>query len=167
MCRRRAGQCRSLPIPDRLTGLADVKPENAGISAARNHAVQLAQFELVAFLDADDARTPNSLADRFACLRGDPSAGGAAGLVEQFVSPELPQPSRRELVAAPGPSAARVAGAMLVRREPFDPIGGFDSGFYVGETIDWVARADAADVIMRRVDLVLDHRRQSPVDGAR
>jgi GT2 family glycosyltransferase len=48
---------------------------------------------------------------------------------------------------------------MLVRREVFDRIGAFDTAYELGETIDWVARASAAGVVMQSVDQVVLRRR--------
>ncbi|NUQ11911.1 MAG: glycosyltransferase family 2 protein, partial [Gemmatimonadaceae bacterium] len=127
-------------------GVRYQRQEHAGIAAARNRAVRLASHELVAFLDADDVWPPSSVADRLAVLETDPGLGGASGLVEQFISPELPDEVRRTLTFVPGASPARVAGAMLLRRALFDQVGLFQARFRVGETIDWVARADAAGV---------------------
>lgn len=140
-------------------GVRYQRQEHAGIAAARNRAVRLASHELVAFLDADDVWPPSSVADRLAVLETDPGLGGASGLVEQFISPELPDEVRRTLTFVPGASPARVAGAMLLRRALFDQVGLFQARFRVGETIDWVARADAAGVRLGTVDRVVLRRR--------
>ena len=119
---------------------------NLGISAARNRGIFAARGELIAFLDADDVWTPGSLAARLAALEADPAAECAAGLVEQFVSPDVSPDVAKRLVYVAAPSRGRVAGTMLLRRSVFERVGLFDGSFDVGETIDWVSRADAAGV---------------------
>jgi glycosyltransferase involved in cell wall biosynthesis len=136
-----------------------IRQDNRGISDARNRGISLASGDAIAFLDADDVWTPGSLSARANILSADPSVECVAGMVEQFISPELPDELRRTLVCAPGASAARVAGTMLVRRHVFDRVGLFDASFQVGETLDWVARADAAGVVTRTIDTVVLRRR--------
>jgi hypothetical protein len=96
---------------------------------------------------------------RAAELEQDPSLDCAGGLTEQFVSPELPEEVRRRLVCPPDAVAARLAGALLIRRTAFVRVGTFDPSLRLGETIDWIARADAARVTMRMVDAVVLRRR--------
>lgn len=136
-----------------------VRQPNGGIARARNHALQLASGSALAFLDADDVWPPDSLARRAAVLDADPDLDGAAGLVEQFVSPELPDETRQRLAVPTGPLAARVAGAMLLRREAIERVGSFDEQLRVGETVDWVARADAKGLRFGTIDHVVLRRR--------
>ena len=136
-----------------------IRQDNRGISEARNRGIALATGDVIAFLDADDLWTDGSLASRADVLAADPTIDCVAGMVEQFISPELPDEIRRTLVCPPGASAARVAGTMLVRRAVFDRVGLFDAAFHVGETLDWVARADAAGTVTRTVESIVLRRR--------
>ncbi len=136
-----------------------VRQQNLGISEARNRGLALATGDVIAFLDADDVWTADSLMRRAAVLNADPVVECVAGLVEQFISPELPDEVRRGLVCPPGWSAGRVAGTMLVRRHVFDRVGRFDPSFRIGETLDWVSRADEAGVVTRSIDTVVLRRR--------
>jgi glycosyltransferase involved in cell wall biosynthesis len=113
-----------------------------GAAQARNRGVEAARGELLSFLDADDLWTPGSLQRLTAALDRDPALEMALGHTEQFVSPEIAEPDRSRLACDPAPVAARVAGAMLVRRPSFDRVGRFSPRLATGEFVDWYARAD-------------------------
>ena len=144
-----------------------VQQEHQGISASRNRGIELSRGEIVGFLDADDLLPPESLRSRLDVLASFPEADGATGLVKQFISPELNPKERVGLEVSDAPSCGRVAGAMLLRRAVFKRVGGFDSRFRLGETLDWVSRADAAGVSMRSVDEVVLLRRIHAANSVR
>jgi glycosyltransferase involved in cell wall biosynthesis len=133
---------------------------NTGISGARNTALALATGDLIAFLDADDVWPDGSLRARLAALRKDDRIDYAFGNVEQFISPEVVETVvARHRAASAVFGTARLAGAMLIRRRTFERVGGFDTRLRIGETLDWVARADNIGIRNQAIpDLVLRRR---------
>jgi glycosyltransferase involved in cell wall biosynthesis len=133
--------------------------EHLHAAAARNAGMAIACEAFVAFLDADDLWTTDSLLWRLDALHGNAAAGYASGLVEQFVSPDVPEDLRATFVCPEEPSRGRGPGSLLVRREVMARVGGFDERLRVGEGIDWIDRANAAGVIDHAVDRVVFRRR--------
>ncbi|SMF97726.1 Glycosyl transferase family 2 [Methylomagnum ishizawai] len=135
------------------------RQENQGIAATRNQGLRLANGDLIAFLDADDLWSANSLGLRLGKLAENPHWDGVYGGVEAFASPELSEEDRLCLQVPAGIQAGRLAGALLLKREVFERVGGFDTGFAVGETLDWIARAEEQGIVMGRVEGVVLRRR--------
>jgi glycosyltransferase involved in cell wall biosynthesis len=131
--------------------------DRRGIAAARNRALAQASGDWIAFLDADDIWPENSLAVRAECVEADPAVDFVFGLTEEFLDfegvPGRLAPARRP------PTAARVAGAALVRKRLFDDHGGFDTSLTLGEMIDWVARITDAGARSVKVDALTLRRR--------
>lgn len=130
-----------------------------GAGAARNHGIQLANGELLAFLDADDVWTPSSLRSRVEAMAADPDADLVCGWMSEFVSPGLSPEALARLRAPVSERSARHAGTMLVRRGAFERVGPFDEAARRGDLLDWFLRADEAGLTMREVAVTVLRRR--------
>jgi len=135
------------------------RQENQGISSARNAGLNAASGEMIAFLDADDLWTRDSVAVRLDRLEAGAGLDIVYGAAEQFLSPELDEATRARLHCPEGRTAVRYAGSMIIRKSLFDRVGSFDTGLRVGETIDWVLRAGDAGATMAAVDDLVMRRR--------
>jgi len=113
-----------------------------GASAARNHGIEHARGDMLAFLDADDLWTKGRLRLQLAAFERDPKIDIVIGHTEQFASPDMPESERAGFRFDPAPTAARLSGALLVRRAAFDRVGGFAPQWETGEFIDWYLRAE-------------------------
>ena len=84
------------------SGVRVVSQSNAGASAARNHALRLAQGDYIQFLDADDLLAPEKIAAQVARLADAPSLSLASGQWGRFTQ-DLhdarfdPSPNHRDL----------------------------------------------------------------------
>ncbi|MFL5844130.1 MAG: glycosyltransferase family 2 protein [Solirubrobacteraceae bacterium] len=130
-----------------------VRRSNGGIGAARNTGFAQTTAELVAFLDADDVWTRESLSSRLPVF-ADPGVDLVFGTSATFTErgPDGP--------VASGPLlAAEMPGAMLVRRDAFARVGPFAEGTAVSEGLDWLLRAQEAGLRTATVDEQIGWRR--------
>jgi glycosyltransferase involved in cell wall biosynthesis len=121
--------------------------QNQGVSIARNHGIELARGEFVAFLDADDFFLPDKLAAQIAMFKAQPSLGivhsgwrkvNSKGEFLQDVTPWENVPKLDlEMWLRWKPV---LPSAMMFRREWLQRAGGFDPRFPPAEDTDLALR---------------------------
>ncbi len=114
---------------------------NLGASVARNHGVEAAQGDLLAFLDADDLWLPGKLEQQLTWLDEQPDLDVVFGRVEQFIEPEWDDLSRYMLCDTWAQMDGLHSGTMLIRRAAFLRVGPFSPHLQVAHFIEWYARA--------------------------
>lgn len=149
-------------------GVTLLRQPNQGVAAARNHGIEHAGGDWIAFVDADDIWLPGKLAAQWALLQAHPEARIAysAWQVWQSTEPEPPPELLAEL-AARADDAARWQGAsgwiypellldcvvwtstVLAQRSLLRELGGFDAALRIGEDYDLWLRASRVTPILR------------------
>ena len=124
-----------------------VNTQKRGPSAARNIAAKAATGAVFCFLDADDCFRPGALAAYERFLRANPQVGAAFGRVRitgspsdegGVITPCCPEPSLSQII---GENRVCTTSNIVVRREAFTDIGGFDEALSHAEDQEWLARA--------------------------
>jgi glycosyltransferase involved in cell wall biosynthesis len=149
-----------------------IAQRNSGPSAARNRGFAACGGEFVAFHDSDDMMTPDKLSVQVGHILANPSVGcvlaGQELLVEEGA--ELPFWVEGSKVPTVMPTTPPEHAAepkvhtmtMVVRRETFESIGGFDETMRTAEDVDWMLRASEEGVEIARLGQVLLRRRVHP-----
>ena len=125
---------------------------NGGIGSARNHGLELAHSDFIAFLDADDLWVEGKLELQMRALNDNRELEAVFGLVQQF------EDGSGGATNVGVPMAGQLASSMLIRRESFDRVGAFRTDIKLGEFVDWYMRANEkglrsqmlAEVVLRR-----------------
>ena len=151
-----------------------ISRRNGGVSSARNMGVEMASVPLVAFLDADDLWARDKLASHIALHRDEPElaasyariafiAEDAEGLEgAKTISSLSLQPPRLSDVLGENPVCT--ASNLVIRRDWFLLMGGFDERLTFAEDQEFVARLVSHGGKVDGSDGVLTGYRFSP-DG--
>jgi len=111
-----------------------VRQPNAGSAAARNHGIQLARGELIAFLDADDLWLPHKLQRQVECFEAHPDAGMVYAHHVRIEKDGTERPSRRSGEALPSGRIFETlfvqnvitTSSVVLTREAIEKVGMFD-----------------------------------------
>lgn len=133
--------------------------DNQGASVARNKGIQMAQGEIIAFLDADDLWLPGKVARQVDYLLEHKEAGGVVCRTEYFLEPGTEWPPTLNRNVYDQSPTAFIPSALTVRRTVFEQVGPFDPTLRTGEDTDWFFRARDAGVVIGAVPEILLRRR--------
>lgn len=163
---------RTADVARAYDGVEVISQVNAGPSAARNRGFAASGGEIVAFHDSDDAMTPDKLAVQVGHLLENSGVGCVLAEQELAIEEGAELPFWVEGSKVPTVMPAKPAElanepdvhpmTMVVRRETFERVGGFDETMRAAEDFDWMLRASEAGVEIARLPVVLLRRRVHP-----
>lgn len=165
---------RSADVAASRAGVLVLRQTNRGVAEARNVGARASRGSLLAFLDQDDLWEPRKLELQVAALQGDPEAGFALVLTSRFLEPGVPPPRWLNPEALRNAHTAYEPSALVVRREVFEKLEGFDTSYRYGPDTDWFFRAKDAGIrkvlvaeplLRRRIhDSNLSHQAETSAD---
>ncbi len=132
---------------------------NQGAGAARNRGIDLAQGELIAFLDQDDLWLPTKIERQVERLRQDPALGYVLAMSEFFVDAGFARPEWLRPKQLESAQAGFLPSCLLARRRVFEQIGLFDPALTTSSDADWFFRAKDAQIPMAVLPQVLVRHR--------
>lgn len=141
-----------------------IRQENQGPAAARNAAVAHSRGELLANLDSDDLMLPGRLSVQAGRLLEHPELGAVFGRQEWLNAPAW---MARDAVY--GDVDGIPLSSIMLRREIFLELGGYDSAFEPGEDMDLVVRMRERGIAYEVLPEVVLQRRhhESSLTGGR
>jgi glycosyltransferase involved in cell wall biosynthesis len=119
-----------------------VRQDNRGPGAARNRGLDLAQHELLAFIDADDLWPANKLRQQLPVL-DEHKCDFVVGLQSSFSLRSGAVEGARDY-AYQEPCFIFLVGCGLYRRRVFERVGYFDETMRLSEDTDWFLRCQEA-----------------------
>jgi glycosyltransferase involved in cell wall biosynthesis len=136
-----------------------IQQSGTGLSDAWNQGIEASTGELIAFLDSDDRWLPGKIAAQVELLAKRPEVAGTIALARFSLFPGSPGPPGLRPEMLTGEHPAPMPGTLLVRREVFDQVGLFDTGYLVAMDVDWFARVKDAGLELATLPrLVLEKR---------
>lgn len=142
---------------DRITVISH--RANRGIAAGRNSGIRIARGSFIALADADDIWKPNKLARQMEMFDTHPDLDIVHCMLENFISPELPDSVRTTKRFLEGPLANRISATFLGRAASMKSVGPFNEEYRIGEFIDWTMRAEECGLTHAMLQEVLYLRR--------
>lgn len=130
------------------------------IYSAWNHAIALAQGELLAFVSADDLWLPDKLALQAARMIAEPDLQYTCTYHEGFIDPVYPPPPEYVRANQIGIRTGVLMETMMARPSLFTQQGaGFFEDYQVSGDVEWFARQKARQVPFAMIEQALTRKR--------
>jgi glycosyltransferase involved in cell wall biosynthesis len=147
----------SAAIARSFPGVRVIGQRGRGLGSARNQGVAAVKGDIIAFCDADDRWSADSLARRLDALAAHPAACAVIGrVVLEPLAGSTPTAAQRTRIGRPVPGFT--PGALLVRRAAFTRIGRFDEELRIGSDSDWFVRLQQSSWPSLQIDAVVLHK---------
>ncbi|WP_337044732.1 glycosyltransferase family 2 protein [Emticicia sp. 17c] len=126
--------------------------QNQGPSVARNYGLQLAQSDLICFLDHDDVLAANKFEIQLRFLAQNPDVDIVMGKSKYFKDDDLNDPAHESHFSV-------LLGACIFRKAVFTKVGLFEADNWYCQDFDWFLKAFEKNIpIIRHDDLMFYHR---------
>ena len=132
---------------------------NQGQSSALNHGIKKSTGDYIAFLDHDDLWTKNRLVYQLKFFTKDPHLEAVFGLHKRVYNISSNQHTSAEITDAQTARPFPCLGTLLIKKQAILCVGLFDETVFMGNFIEWFARARDTQLKVIHMDKVVLLRR--------
>jgi len=131
----------------------------SGTAKARNEGLNHVQGEYILFLDHDDILFEHAIKKLLQALVVPTDGKISMGKAQDFLASELDSEEKKRLAPKKDAYYGFLSGAVLLQRDIFLVVAGFNSELITGETVDFLIQVENAGFVVSRVDFVTVARR--------
>jgi glycosyltransferase involved in cell wall biosynthesis len=130
---------------------------NQGVACARNHALDLAKGDFIAFLDADDCYPENKISTQIEYLTDNQNWGGCIGHEKNFIDSSYDISAKDYEHFMHKEKIGLIT--LVARKYVFEKVGKFNRDYVTGSDFEWFTRANELGVKIPILPMELLNRR--------